>query len=185
MNPQIFILQIAILLTALPAVAQSQELPRTKIEGILGTYANTVGCDFSMDKKNIVEMDIEGNEEKEFIALFINDDGCSGGSGSVTSNLAVLAQHDEEPDKGSIYVRPEMTVPVASGIGLPRFIDRIFIKDGYLWFAGRVHADKDGSNFPTIPVQAQIQLLKSEVKLDEKNKRTIYYWKSTKDFQDK
>lgn len=184
MKPQLFILT-SLFLSSIPAVAQSQELPRTKIEKILGTYANTVGCDFEMDRKNIVKIDINGDGDRVFIALFINDDGCGGGSGSWTSNLAVLEQHDEEPDRGGIYVRPEMTMPVISGIGLPRFIDRIFIKDGQLWFAGRIHADKDGNNFPTIPVQAQVQLLKSDVQVDTKNKRTIYYWKSTKDFQDK
>lgn len=184
MKPHIFALT-TLLLAALPAVAQPQELPRTRIEKILGRYANTVGCDFEMDRKNIVKIDIDGDGEKVFVALFINDGNCAGGSGSWKSNLAILDQHNENPDKGGIYVRPEMTMPVISGIGLPRFIDRIFIKDSKLWFAGRIHADKDGNNFPTIPVQAQIQLLKSEVQVDTKNKRTIYYWKSAKDYQDK
>ena len=147
-------------------------------------YANTVGCAFEMDRKNIVEIDIDGSGNV-FIALFVNDDNCSGGSGSWSSKLAVLEQVNENPKNGRIYIRPEMTMPVISGIGLPRFIDRIFIKDGQLWFAGRIHADKDGNNFPTIPVEAQVKLLRSVVQLDEKNKRTIYYWQSTKDFQGK
>lgn len=184
MKPQIFALT-SLLLAAFHAAAQSQELPRSKIENILHTYVNTVGCGFEMDRKNIVKMDIAEDRDEVFVALFINDNECAGGSGSWTSNLTVLDQHNDNPDKGGIYVRPEMTMPVISGIGLPRFIDRIFIKDGQLWFSGRVHADKDGNNFPTIPVQAQVQLLKSEVQVDEKNKRTIYYWKSTKDFQGK
>jgi hypothetical protein len=175
---------MAFMLTTLPTVAAPKELPRAKIEKVLGAYANTVGCDFEMDRKNIVEMDIEGYGEKEFIALFINDDGCSGGSGSWSSKLAVLDRHTENPNKGGIYVLPEMTMPVAPGVGFPRFIDRIFVKNGQLWFAGRVHAEKDGNNFPTIPVQAQIQLLTSEVQVDG-DKGAIYYWKSTKDFQGK
>lgn len=176
---------IALLFAALPAIAHSQALPRIKIEKVLSTYANTVGCVFEMDQKNIVEMDIQGNGDKVFVALFINDDDCGGGSGSWTSKLAVLDRHNENPNKGGIYVLTELTMPAASSIGLPRFIDRIFIKDGQLWFAGRIHADKDGNNFPTIPVQAQIQLLESVVQLDANSKRTIYYWKSTKDFQNK
>lgn len=180
-----FFAHIGLLLAIFPAVTLSHELPRTKIEKILGTYANTVGCDFEMERKNIVQIDLNGDGNKVFVALYINDDGCSGGSGSWESNLAVLEQHNENPGKGGIYVRPEITMPVISGIGLPRFIDRIFLKDGQLWFAGRIHADQDGNNFPTIPVQAQVQLLKSEVQVDGKNKRTIYYWKSTKDYQDK
>lgn len=175
----------AFLLVVLPAAVQSQELQRTKIEKILGAYANATGCAFQMDRKNIVEVDVEGNGDKVIVALFVNDDDCGGGSGSWTSNLAVLDQHHENPDKGGIYVRPELTMPVASGIGLPRFIDRIFIKDEQLWFAGRIHAKKDGNNFPTITVQAQVQLLKSEVRVDDKNKRIIYYWKCSKDFQGK
>jgi hypothetical protein len=184
MKPIIFVL-FAFLLASLSAVAQQQELPRTKIEKILGAYANSIGCDFSIDRKNIVEMDIEGNGNKVFVALFINDEDCGGGSGSWTSKLAVLDRHNENPNKGAIYVLTELTMPAASSIGLPRFIDRIFIKDGQLLFAGRIHADKDGNNFPTIPVQAQIQLLESDVQLDANSKRTIYYWKSTKDFQNK
>lgn len=180
-----FLLQISVLLAATSLVAQAHELPRSKIVKIIHTYANTVGCGFEMDRINIVEMDIEGNGNKVFVALFIDDDNCGGGSGSWTSNLAVLARHNENPDKGGIYVRPEMTMPVASNIGLPRFIDKIFIKDGQLWFAGRIHADKDGSNFPTIPVQAQIQLIKSEAKVNAETKRTFYSWKSSKDFQGK
>ena len=178
-------ISILCLLMAPSVFAQSEKSNFEKIEKTLGTYSNSVGCAFEMDRKNIVEMDIEGNGNKAFVALFINDADCGGGSGSWTSKLAVLDRHHESPDKGGIYVLPEMTMPVASGIGLPRFIDRIYSKDGELWFAGRVHAEKDGNNFPTIQVQAQIQLLKSEVKLDEKNKRTIYYWKSSKDYQGK
>lgn len=184
MKPRIFAL-LALLLTALPALAQSQELPRTEIETILRTYANTVGCSFEMDRKNIVEMDINGDGDMEFVALFINDDDCSGGSGSWESHLAVLDRHKDYPDKGGIYVRPEMTMSAIQGISLPRFIDRIFIKDGQLWFAGRIHAENDGNNFPTIPVQARIQLLHSAVQLDTKHKATIYYWKSSVDFEGK
>ncbi len=174
-----------LLFTALPAAAQQQEIPRAKMEEILGKYANTVGCGFEMDRKNIVEVDLQGNGDKVFVVLFIVDDDCSGGSGSWSSNLAVLDQHKENPDKGGIYVRPEMTMTVVSGIGLPRFIERIFIKDGQLWFAGRIHAENDGNNFPTIPVQARVQLLHSAVQLDTKHKRTIYYWKSAEDFEGK
>ena len=184
MNPCLFA-GIAFLLSSLSVLAQPFELPRAKIEKVLSAYSNSVGCAFEMDRKNIVKMDINGSGEQEFVALFVNDEGCSGGSGSWESNLAVLDQHDEEPDKGNIYVRPDMTMPVSSAIGLPRFIDRIFIKDSQLWFAGRIHADKDGNNFPSIPVQAQIQLIKREVSMDSKGKHTIYYWKSMKDFEGK
>lgn len=177
--------QIGLMLAASSAFSQTENPIYQKIETILSAYTNTVGCDFDMDQKNIVEIDIDGDGDKEFVALYIHDFGYCEGSGSWTSNLAVLEQHNNANNKGIIYVRPEMTMPVITGIGLPRFIDRIFIKDGQLWFAGRIHAKKDGNNFPSIPVQAQIQLLHSEVQIDSKNKLTTYYWKSTIDFQDK
>lgn len=184
MKPHI-LARIALMLTALPVLVQAGELPRVKIEKILGTYANTVGCDFEMDQKNIVKLDLNGDGNMVFVALFINDDNCAGGSGSWTSNLAVLGQYDDHQNKGRIHVIYEMTMPLISSIGLPRFIDRIFIKNGQLWFAGRIHAEKDGNNFPTIPVQARIQLLHSAVQLDAKHKDTIYYWKSVEDFEGK
>jgi hypothetical protein len=166
-------------------VAQSQELPRFQIQKILSIYANTIGCLFDMDKKNIVEIDIEGNGDKKLIALYTYDFGYCEGSGSWKSGLAVLEQHKDAQNKINYYVHPEMTMPTIQGIGLPRFIDRIFIKDGQLWFAGRIHAPKDGNNFPTIPVQAQVKLLKTEVKLDETHTGTVYYWKSATDFEGK
>ena len=175
---------VTLFLAAFSAVAQSQEIPRTKIEKALGTYANTVGCDFEMDRKNIIEINLNGDGDKVFVALFVNDNGCGGGSGSWTSNLSVLKQYDDHQNKG-LRVIYEMTMPIISGIGLPRFIDRIFIKNGQLWFAGRIHAEKDGNNFPTIPVQARIQLRHSSVQLDAKHKDTIYYWKSSEDFEGK
>jgi hypothetical protein len=167
-----------------PAIAHPQNIPRTKIEKVLDTYANTVGCDFEMDRKNIVKTNISEDFKKVFVALYINDNECAGGSGSWESDLAVLWQHNEDPDKGGLYVIPELTMPVIASIGLPRFIDRIFIKDGKLWFAGRIHAPNDANNFPTIHVQAQVQLLQTEVQIDAKKKSTIYYWKSSKDYQD-
>jgi hypothetical protein len=173
------------LLTATTAFAQTDKIPRSQIETVLGAYAHSVGCDFEMDRKNIVETDVDGSGVKRFVALFINDDGCGGGSGSWQSNLAVLEQSNNESGNNGIYVVPEMTMPVISSIGLPRFIDRIFIKDGKLWFAGRIHDEKDGNNFPTIPVQAQTKLLKSGVAVDAKIKSTIFFWQSSKDFQDK
>ena len=185
MKPPLFALALLMFAAALPVIAKPQELPRTKIEKILGTYANTVGCDFEMDRKNIIEINLNGDGDKVFVALFVNDNGCGGGSGSWTSNLSVLKQYDDHQNKGGLRVIYEMTMPIISGIGLPRFIDRIFIKNGQLWFAGRIHAEKDGNNFPTIPVQARIQLRHSSVQLDAKHKDTIYYWKSAEDFEGK
>lgn len=184
MNPFKFY-GIAIFFTLASTISHSQELPRSTIEKILHTYASTVGCTFEMDQKNIIEIDIDGDGDKEFVALYIYDFGYCEGSGSWASNLAVLEPYDNPANKKAIYVLPEMTMPVISGIGLPRFIDRIFIKDGQLWFAGRIHADRDGNNFPTIPVQARIQLLHSDVKVDSKNMIGTYYWKSSIDFTGK
>lgn len=180
MNSQLFI-QIALILVAIPAAAQPQDIPRAKIEKVLGAYANSVGCAFAMDRKNIVKLDIYGDGEKEsqvFVALFVNDDECSGGSGSWASKLAILEQHN-----GGIYILPEMTMPLIASSGLPRFIDRIFIKNRQLWFTGRIHADKDGNNFPTIHVQAQLQFIHTAVKTDAKHNDVEDYWKSSKDFE--
>lgn len=177
MKPRLFAI-VALMFAVLPAVAQ--EIPRAQIEKVLSVYANSVGCAFEMDRKNIVKKDIYGDGEPVFVALFVNDDDCSGGSGSWSSKLAILDQHN-----GGIYVRPDMTMPLISSSGLPRFIDRIFIKNRQLWFAGRIHADKDGNNFPTIHVQAQLQFIHTAVQTDAKHNDVEDYWKSSKDYEEK
>lgn len=154
--------------------------PLAKIEKVLRAYAETLGCDFSMNRKNIVEIDIDKDEEggKEFVALFNLDVGCLGGSGTGKSNIAVLKYRDIF-HKETIYVRSEMSEPSITSYGFPRFIDRLFIKNGQLWYSGRVHREGDANNFPTTTVQARAMLIKKEVPLSPSSIFQMFYWLSS------
>lgn len=158
-------------------------IPAAKIEKVLRNYAETLGCDFSMNKKNIVEIDIDQDEyqEKEFVALFNLDAGCAGGSGTGKSNFAVLKYRDIFHKK-LIYVRSDLSEPSISSYGFPRFIDRLFIKNGQLWYSGRIHKKNDANNSPTSSVQAQFNLVKNEMTISPKQTATVYYWRSSKDY---
>lgn len=158
--------------------------PLAKIEKVLHDYAETLGCDFSMNRKNIVEIDIDKDEEgeKEFVALFNLDVGCLGGSGTGKSHIAVLKYRDVF-HKDTIYVRAEMSEPSIASYGFPRFVDRLFIKEGQLWYSGRVHREGDGNNFPTTTVQSQAKLMKKELIVNSIQSVKVFYWQSSKNDQ--
>lgn len=157
--------------------------PLAKIEKVLREYANTVGCDFSMNRKNIVEIDIDKdeNEEKEFVAIFNIDAGCLGGSGTGKSSVAVLKYRDIF-HKDIIYVRAELSEPSVASYGFPKLIERLFIKNGQLWYAGKINKDGDANNLPTSSVQGQINLIKKEISINSSQFAPVFYWKSSKDY---
>lgn len=157
--------------------------PLAKIEKVLRAYADTVGCDFSMNRKNIVEIDIDKSEdeEKEFVALFNIDAGCLGGSGTGKSSIAVLKYRDIF-HKDEIYVRAELSEPSVASYGFPRFIDRLYVKNSQLWYAGKINKDGDANNLPTSPVQAQVKLVKKEISINAGRIAPVFYWKSSKDY---
>jgi len=153
--------------------------PKAKIEKMLRAYAETLGCDFSMNRKNIVEIDIDKVEEgeKEFVALFNLDVGCLGGSGTGRSHLAVLKYRDIF-HKDTIYVSAEMSEPGISSYGFPRFMDRLFIKNGQLWYSGRVHREGDANNFPTNNVKSRAELTQKELIANSAQSVKVFSWNS-------
>lgn len=157
--------------------------PLARIEKVLRTYAETVGCDFSMNRKNIVEIDIDKSEdeEKEFVAIFNIDAGCLGGSGTGKSSIAVLKYRDIF-HKDIIYIRSELSEPSILSDGFPKVIERLFIKNGQLWYAGKINKDGDANNLPTSSVQAQVKLVKKEMSISANQTTSVFYWKSSKDY---
>ncbi|EUJ11287.1 hypothetical protein Meth11DRAFT_2127 [Methylophilaceae bacterium 11] len=158
-------------------------IPAAKIEKILRTYAETIGCDFSMSRKNIVEIDIDQDEfqEKEFVALFNIDVGCAGGSGTGKSSIAVLKYRDVF-HKDMIYILPELSEPSIASYGLPKFIDRLYIKNGQLWCSGKIHKHGDANNLPTSIVYSQLKLIKKEIPINAHQTTSVLYWQSNMNY---
>jgi hypothetical protein len=157
------------------AAAQTPGIPAASIGRALKAYAESVGaCEIGF--KNAVEFDVDGDGFKEFVALYYLDALCSGGSGSSADALAVL-KYQGDGAKKKLYVVPNMSEPSTQAFGTPATIDRVFVKDGQLWFAGKKHGKDDASNFPTVPLQSSFSLVRAELRVDSDNKHSFYYWK--------
>ena len=121
-----------LLLSSTSAIAQdTSTLPFGQILQTVRAYAEGVGCNFEMDAKNIVAYDVDGDGNPEVIALFSVDKGCMGGSGTTANDLVVLAVGGPRVDQ--FFVEPKLS----QFVGLPRFIDRIYVKKSQLWFDGK------------------------------------------------
>jgi len=149
------------------------KVPVENITVALKTYADTTGCEFYFDKQNIVQYDIDGDGEKELIALFFIDVGCSGGTAMGASVFAVL----DSDSRGRVFVRPHMSQPATPSFGFPRLIDRIFLKNDRLWYSAKdFDWTKDALCCPSVPVEAPVSLLKNVIRVDEKNSFDAWYW---------
>lgn len=162
-------------------MAEAATVPVREIEKVLKSYADSVGCGFLFEKNNIVEFDVDKDGRKEFIALFYVDIECARGNATVKSSLAVLRRPDDQ-FKDEIFVITAMSHPAAPIYGFPLVTDRIFEKNGQLWFEGRIHAENDPPQHPFIPVQSSISLIKKEMPSSGRGEHSFYYWKSKKDY---
>lgn len=171
------IVTMIMLATACPIAYGEPIPPLKKIEEALKAYSAGIGCNFGFNPKDVVEFDVDTDGIKDFVAIFDIDAGCAGGTSTTRSSLAVL-KYSNEIRMDELYVAPDMSQPSIPAFGLPRFIDRIFIKGKELWFAGRMHSERDGNNFPSIPVKSRVSLAKALVPIDSKRKFAFYYWKS-------
>ena len=177
-----------VLLAAIPSTAQAsgpaagtlepseEGVPLERIEKVLKAYAETLGCEFKFDPKNVVEFDMTGDQMlQRYVALFFLDTGCTGGSGMGNSLFAVL----EQGPRGEVLVQPELSQPTVPSFGFPRFIERIFVKGNQLWYSGKVPDwSRDAPNFPSVPVEGQVLLRKGVVNVDMKTNFGARYWLS-------
>ncbi len=154
-------------------------IPANLVAKTLKGYAESIGCNFELDRKNIVEADVDNDGEKEFIVFYFIDIGCAGGSGTTRSALAVLRPRDEF-HKEDIYIVPELSEPAAEVKGIPRFVDRIALKNGRIFYRGMIHKEGDPNNFPSVSFESQLDLIKIEAEIDTHFKKAIYVWKSQK-----
>ena len=144
-----------------------------KVTALLKSYANALGCDFKFDKSNIVRTDIDGDGEKEYVAIFYIDTTCSHTN---TQGREVFAVIDFD-SRDRIVVRANVSQPAVRAIGFPRFIDRIFLKGDQLWYTGKEFDwDKDALCCPSVSVEGRVMLRKSLVQVDGQNDFNIWYW---------
>ena len=147
----------------------------TKVHDVLERYASTIGCEFSFDKENVVQFDVDDNGTNEFIAVFFLDVGCSGGTAMGTSIFAVL----DLDDHGRLLVRSVQSQPAIASFGFPRFIDKIFLKQGKLYYSAKDYDwSKDALCCPSLQIEDSFSLRKSVVIASNGESLEIWYWMS-------
>jgi hypothetical protein len=130
----------------------AQPIPRSKIHWVVENYANTMGCQFSMNDKNIVKYQHE--EESFYVALYSLDLGCSGGTAMSRPAFAALTQNGER----KIFILPKYSSPTSISSTLPSFIEKIYIENGKLrYLAKSFDFSKDALCCPSVSVEGTIE----------------------------
>lgn len=124
---------LGFVLSCVASLAQAAPDAKTlgKVAAVTLSYANSLGCAVTLDKRNIVPFRMDDRDL--FVVLYSIDVGCSGGSAMSRPAFAAL----ERNTFGAFYVRPEYSSPLSTSDRFPAATDRIFLKDGRLVFQGR------------------------------------------------
>jgi hypothetical protein len=134
-----------------------------KVASVATSYAESLGCAVTFDKRNVVPYSIEGNNL--FIVLYSIDVGCSGGSAMSRPALAAL----ERNVYGNFYVRPEYSSPLSTSDQFPASTDRLFLKSGRLRFAGRELGPNDALCCASVPVEGWVSFSRGQWIADKRN----------------
>lgn len=126
----------------------------SRLARVTAEYADTIGCLLlKVDHSNIVEYPVVNSRERRFVSLINIDPQCSGGSAMGRSVLISLI----ETDDGKVFVIPEESFPVAENNRLPQYIDKIYTKNGDLWFSGKdFDQKKDPLCCPSVPIKGRL-----------------------------
>lgn len=134
-----------------------------KVTTVAATYAKSLGCAVTLDKRNVVAYRIEGRDL--FIVLYSIDVGCSGGSAMSRPALAAL----ERNAYGNFYVRPDYSSPLSMSDQFPASTDRIFVKDGRLRFSGRELGPNDALCCASAPVEGWVSFSRGQWIAERRN----------------
>jgi len=169
---------IAILCTALQVPAASLPIPIARIMRVAHQYDASISCDTHIDRRNIVTLgsDAEG-EVVDIAVLVFHDRECMGGSGTEGADLIKLTYYPNRAD-GRIFVNARASFPNAIEDGLPRFIDRIFVRNGKLTYTGWAHKGSEPPNFPSQRVSSELELVSQDVSPSVGQSHTIWTWVS-------
>jgi hypothetical protein len=138
----------------LPCILHAEELkiPYEKIHQALESYASTIGCQFAMKDDNVVRYSLKNR--KIFIALYSIDLKCTGGTAMSRPAFAAIAENSQ----GRFFILSKYSAPAATSSEFPRFIDRIYIDGGKLWYAAKdFDFSKDALCCPSVPVKGRVE----------------------------
>jgi len=127
--------------------------PEQKIIPVLKQYANSIGCAYDFNPKNIVQY--SNVSEKSFVVLFSLDVGCSGGN-AMSRPVIALMQFSE---LGKVYVNPKYSMPSQTSEKFPSHTEIIYLENGNLKFKAREYDfAKDPLSSPSVIVTGEIEL---------------------------
>jgi hypothetical protein len=130
--------------------------PEQKIIPVLTQYANSIGCAYDFNPKNIVQY--SNVSEKSFVVLFSLDVGCSGGN-AMSRPVIALMQFSE---LGKIYVNPKYSTPSQTSEKFPSHTENIYLENGKLKFKAREYDfAKDPLSSPSVIVTGEIEFKNS------------------------
>ena len=150
---------LLVVLLSLPALGASADepLPTEKIMEVVKSYANAIGCFIHMDSNNMVRHRI--GEADVVVVLYSIDDSCSGGNAMHRPTFAVL----QKTIQGDYLIIPQYSLPSATSESFPQFTNRLFLKNGELWYAAKEFnwgvakpGEGDALCCPSLEVEGQI-----------------------------
>jgi hypothetical protein len=133
----------------------AERMPAKKIESAILSYAKSLGCNESFNRKNIVELPSSyGLGESKYLVLYYLDVGCDGGSTSEASYFGVLTQSFG----GRIYVDGDLSRPSATD-GFPSNIASIQRQGNKVVYIGKQYDfSKDAMCCPSVVVKGIVDL---------------------------
>lgn len=125
-----FLLCALIIFPTLGAAA-NKPLPTEEVVAVVKSYANAIGCFIHMDPKNMVRYRLDGTDV--IVVLYSIDDSCSGGNAMHRPAFAALGKTIQ----GRYLIIPQYSLPSATSDSFPQFTNRLFVKDGALWYEAK------------------------------------------------
>ena len=122
------------------------------IPKIIEQYANTLGCAIFIESKNVVQFKIDN--ERDYVALFSFDVGCSGGSAMSRPVFVLLTSKYSYP---KIYIEGKYSIPSQTSEAFPSQVDSIYVENGKLKYKAREY------NFATDPLSSPSVVVTGEV----------------------
>lgn len=126
-------------------------------------YSNAVACGVGdITAKDIAALSpyksFDDREKAEYAALWEGDIGCSGGSGSSTTNISIV----KIGEGGSFLIDPSRSSPIINFSAPVRYISKIVgnTRDTLI-LEGLKYGEKDSNCCPSIPVRFTLKLNKN------------------------
>lgn len=128
----------------------------TEVMEAVTHYANGIACDvMRIDPQDVVLLAHtpfdEGGNGARFAALWTGDIGCTGGSGTTFTNIAIVRNDDRE---SGFFVDPQKSSPIIDFDSPVRVVMRVADHShDTLTLEGMEHGDRAPNCCPTLPVR--------------------------------